>query len=302
MTGLDGSDFEGEYDSSFLGSTDDGIRQGDVLQLIASADVPVWERHFGVIVTANCDIAFGKNYGIFTYVPIVPVEIYVHRIVLPRHLAAEIRQERTRLTELVEETLSSRVLEMIDLQEYSLAEIQSSVEREVPSANANTCIARLVALSTARQELAEVDGTEGAFGVIRRLAVSLDEASTGKQVSSLIKLKKAIHQGLTRQIPGDVMFFSRVAPGDDRGYVAVLRLIREVVEDAIALSPVLERKTPTTFRARRVSRLRLLYTHRLVQQMGQVFTDIGLPVAYEKSREHTSDLRLSQMLEPLTGD
>jgi hypothetical protein len=56
--------FAGEYDELVDLNIETELRQGDVLQLIARPDSNEIERHFGVVVTADCDLALGKNFGI----------------------------------------------------------------------------------------------------------------------------------------------------------------------------------------------------------------------------------------------
>jgi hypothetical protein len=74
-------------------------------------------------------------------------------------------------------------------------------------------------------------------------------------------------------------------PGN--GWIAYLRLVREIQHDQVAVrQPDLRRKATT---AKRVARLRSPYIYRLTQQLIDVFAAIGLPSEYEESRSSLVD-------------
>ena len=65
--------------------TDDRpLVQGDVFEWLNRGSDP-WQ-HFGIVVTANCDIAEGKHRGILSYVPLLSLEDYLRLFFLPKAL------------------------------------------------------------------------------------------------------------------------------------------------------------------------------------------------------------------------
>jgi len=78
------------------------------------------------------------------------------------------------------------------------------------------------------------------------------------------------------------MFLSSIGNDDDSGYVAYLRLLRELKDNQVALKPS-SRSFEITHE--RIAHLKPPYLYRLTQQLGAVFSSIGLPTEYEASRD-----------------
>jgi hypothetical protein len=85
-----------------------------------------------------------------------------------------------------------------------------------------------------------------------------------------------------RDLPGDAFFIGTVGEGQRAGYVAYLRMVREIRQPEIAIR--FSDTRGETARARRIARLTPPYVHRLTQQLGDVFAAIGLPTEYEDRR------------------
>jgi hypothetical protein len=274
-----------ECEPDFKGRREDGLRQGDVLQLIHHDSAHDRDGYLGVVVTANCDLAFGKHDGLLTYVSVVPFAFYVAGVTIPRVIETELAQERKKLREQIEDQLlADRILEMVDLGSYTRQEIliRGSVDR-LPSGvtrTLNKIFSGTDAVDTIRREA----DPGGAFKTLHNLSEQWDDIE-GKQGRFLPRWRKDLIDRSTKRLPGDAMFFNLIVPRLTGGHIAQLRVLRSVDDSAVALSPIDERRSPQTFNARRVARLQTLYIHKLVQQMSQVFADIGLPVPYEEARE-----------------
>jgi hypothetical protein len=288
-----GAEFAGEFDSTFV-DADDDIRQGDLLQLVTQAadDRDEWESHFGVIVTADCDLAFGKHGGVLSYVPIVPLDVYTRLIAVPRILDAEMTQAQARLAEALPgdegwPTLG-RLIELIALGESAetvVGLLPASDETEA----VGKCVARIAAAAQARSSYDQSLAIHDCVAHADRLMTAVRAIEGHKPLPEGALVKKELRARLLKQLPGDCLFLGRLTGSDDKGYAAYLRLVREISHDAIARSAVEERRIAETVKARRIGRLQLIYLHRLAQQMAQVFTDIGLPTEYESHRDGALD-------------
>ena len=82
------------------------------------------------------------------------------------------------------------------------------------------------------------------------------------------------------------MFLSSVANGVDYGYVAYLRLLRELKETQVALKAS---NMSSTITHERIGHLNSPYLYHLTQQLGAVFASIGLPEEYEESRNKSAE-------------
>ena len=282
--GVKPSDFAGEYLE--LDDPDTDIEQGDILDLARPhGDEEEWSSHFGVVVTANCDLAHKKHGGILSYVPVVPVHVYVRAITLPRLLSAELERSRSQLFEAVPTRSGwptpDRLAEMIELGDGVDAAAGSLPDND-SSSDVVFELRRLDACLRAQARCAEAESIETAIAAVDQMQREL-RAIDGTKPPKPGWLLKDLAGRLTRSLPGDALFLDRLSPGDSRGYIAYLRLIREIRHDEIATSPIAEHRMGMAPAARRVGRLQLVYQHRLAQQMARVFSDIGLPDGYEQN-------------------
>jgi hypothetical protein len=287
--------FIGEFDELFDPNASTELRQGDVLQLIPRQGSSEFECHFGVIVTANCDLALGKNFGILTYIPIIPVECYIQQFILPRLMELEERGSLQRLRDQVlkkaDEILYERVVDMIYSENYKISEICDGLPDYI---EIHAEIEGHATILSAVKEVRKSPRPAAAMSNLAILAKVLDEVLKPRK-PHLNRFSKDLHSRVVKS-PDDCLFLGKISAEHNEGYTAVLRMLRELSDDRVALSPIAEREHPGHFWARRVSRLKTLYIHRLVQQMSRVFTDIGLPVDYEASRETVVAERLHLLL------
>lgn len=282
-----GEDFGGEHEQEPLSPSSE-VRQGDILQMLPDAEAEEWTSHFGVLVTANCDLVHAKSGGVATYIPVVPIEVYVGAMVIP----AEVQRHDVRSQRTLEQALdrhavgmtSVRIEEMLSLHETPrdialLAGLEGHALRDFEKA-----VERVGACRDAQQKLVERSFQEKRSCLTRLLSVlnGLEASPSRKPIAQLVR-EDVISR--IRSLPSDALYLGSLSPQNSHGYVAYLRLLREIRIERIALRPSEERTAPERqFEARRISRLRLLYTHKILQQMAAVFTDIGLPEDYETYR------------------
>lgn len=258
------------------------LRQGDVIR---------WEtperpwRWLGLVVTADCDIAHGKHAGTLSYVPILSLEDYLTEITVPVRIDSYLRETlrpnlfkrlralkdkyRSDFTgqlsdEALEELLQREPAEVLDTLAVP-SEQRALPVREITAYRA--AILRASSRSTLREQvqvLAEL-----------RVASDLTKQPDPK------KIIDSLHSSFV-SLPGDAFFIGTINPDYRDGAVAYLRFVRETNADEIALAPK-DLRRPNV-KGRRVSRLTSPFVYRLTQQLGQVFSDIGLPTDYESRR------------------
>ncbi|MGW4908595.1 hypothetical protein [Streptomyces sp. NPDC004270] len=289
-------DLFAEHDQSAL-DADRPIRQGDVLELLhRKDDFPLdSEKTLGFVVTANCDLSYGKNWNLITYVPAVPVEVYVKQFVIPKELTSQ-RSQAERAVHKTFGTSSTtdqtdRAFEMMRLG-YNPEEIAVLLP---PNGKARdelaTGIRVLLTLEKSMKELAACSHSQPFCRCLLAHCRRMDKARPSKK-PAVDMLRTNVHDRLKR-FPGDALYVHRPSPHHPTGYVALLRLVSSIHEASVSIKPMNE--TAST-EARRVARLSTLFCHRIVQQMAQVFTDIGLPEDYETARD-THLLKISEQWE-----
>ncbi|MFD5129384.1 hypothetical protein [Streptomyces olindensis] len=265
---------------------DQPIRQGDVLQFLsAKADFPLdGEEALGFVVTANCDLAYGKHWNLITYVPAVPVDSYVKQFVIPK----EIDAQRAATERAIRKTILNsggtdqldRAFEMMRLG-YAPEDIVTLLPAGRTREDLASHIRALLALEKSVKDLSLCTHQRPFCRCLQAHCRRLDKARPTKKSADEL-LRNSVRERLKR-FPGDFLYVHRPSPHHPTGYVALLRLISSIHESLVAIRPLDE--TSAT-EARRVARLNTLFCHRIVQQMAQVFTDIGLPEDYETARDH----------------
>ncbi|MGH1345844.1 MAG: hypothetical protein ACRBN8_30045 [Nannocystales bacterium] len=304
MQGKPESAFCGEHDAGFSGFHGE-FRQGDVLQYIDGSDAvvgaEVWTSHLAVIVTANCDLAHEKHGGILSCVPVVPLREYAANVTIPRVVEDSARRTDAELRKTVPATEGWTTVDRL----YELlreGETPSGLSKYLPRDAQTGALQRLLLIAescvlceTALEASSSWPTILSTFG---KLLLNLSQA---KNPSAETLVRKELRSRLLKSLPGDALFLAAPARHLEDGYIAYLRIIREVRLDQIATSPVEERRRPGV-RARRVGCLRPTYLHRLTQQMAAVFTSIGLPGLYEEHRAALSDLTFDEWAETMTKE
>lgn len=266
--------------------TDDRpIRQGDVFAWL-DAGGDAW-RTLGVIVTANCDIAQQKHRGILSYVPILRLDDYLRLFYLPKRLEKALRPVIGELTK------TMRVHQAANRPDFPEALSDAAAQAWARDRDAGEIADDLRILDAK---------SRAAFTDLVREYQAMHKALQGElyaeQVDTLIQLRVR-RQGITPEkardttfqeihdsaetLPGDCFFIGRIGSEHSVGYVAYLRLVREIQHNQMAVKQT-DFRTGAPVLARRISRLRSPYIYRLTQQLADVFLAIGLPGEYEDHR------------------
>ncbi|MCH7876487.1 MAG: hypothetical protein IH965_14490 [Gemmatimonadetes bacterium] len=268
------------------------VGQGDIFKWVPRYQRDPWFT-FGIIVTADCDIAHHKHWNSLSYCPVLRLRDFVRIFWLPgylkkqhghllRNAAQAVSRMRRRYSRNydfdIEEALilpwllrrgahgvaeDLSVPEGPDREKLILSlEILLMLDESLPSSDLRE---QLTALACARCNALRPGG---------------DQLTREQQViwRDLV--------GRAKQLPGDVFWLTELRHDAAGGFLACLRFIREIPYEFLAVDPIRERND-SSIRAVRVSRLNAPYRYRLTQQLASVFANIGLPSHYEQARTET---------------
>jgi hypothetical protein len=260
------------------------IRQGDVFEWLGKARSDPW-TNLGIVVTADCDIVHEKHRGILSYVPLLDLRDYLALFHLPAKVeraAVPIREQLVKAIRILQAERFPEFPEPISdsaaLRWVREATIEGVVdELSVPAGKDRD---RLVAVG-ADHAMAEHGLSTGTFDVLLNALVHLRVRQAGGKEQVLSKIWQEI-ETLVAGLPGDAFYIGSLGPERGRGYVAYLRLVREIEQGRIAVRQTDLRDSGVC--AKRIAALKSPYVYRLTQQVADVFAAVGLPKEYEDAR------------------
>lgn len=261
----------------------DPLRQGDVFRWLDPGDDP-W-RTFGIIVTADCDIVQEKHRGVLSYVPLLRLLDYLRLFYLPRRLGRALDRCFQETCDRAHRLQSEYAAEFSE--PLSEAAIDGWLRREageaiaddlgVPIGPDRDAFVALVDLWRSCYDALDQQGFEQQV----KACVAFGARVSGDHGAAEQRLWRETQDHI-EQLPGDAFFVGSLGSSLADGYIAYLRLVREVRDTQIALKPADLSRTDVL--AQRISRLTSPYVYRLTQQLADVFAAIGLPAAYEANR------------------
>lgn len=224
-----------------------------------------------------------------SYVPVVPVPEYVRAILIPRLIETDLADSRAQLLEMIPATggwpTYERLADMVELGE-GIAAIEATLPGDGATTDVVLQLQRFDACLRAQRSSLASATIGDCIAVLTELRSAQRELD-GHKPLRIEGILKDLAGRLTKSLPGDALFIGMLSSMHSEGYIAYLRLIREITHGSIATSAVHERRMSEPPSARRIGRLDMVYQHRLAQQITRVFSDIGLPEPYE---HHWSDV------------
>lgn len=268
------------------------IRQGDVFRWVDDVSSNPWRR-FGVIITADCDVAHEKHRGILSYCPILTFLDFLGLFWIPDLMARGIEKHQRNLFQLISRFRKKYRPEFSQNPDPSL--ISGWVERRGAEGVAEDLSvppgpqrADLVERLEILKSLGDLNVSGSFSGQLRALA-RLKCGESSPEPEAVQDATEQIWNGLVGRIgrlPGDLFFLNSIGVGFSDGYMVYVRRIREIQVEAIAITPAQERSGEGVSAAR-ISLLGAPYRYRLTQQLGAVFSDIGLPQEYQVNAKTT---------------
>lgn len=269
----------------------DSVAQGDVFQWV-DAERP-WKT-YGVVVTADCDLAREKHGGLISYVP----AMLSHDFIWARWRIERFGSELQQHLEKSARRISVRLPPGSGGADVSADAIRSWLGRAgvdgvlndmgvtTPGDRAN--IANVlrpteVLLKLMSEKIPDLMLLRAAYAVVK--PASADNP----------KLIAADIQKSWNSLPGDLFHIPGVpAVKDAEGHSLFLHLrhIRQVPAGALSARPDVLRSGKAT--CKRVARISAPFRYAMTQALGRVFTDIGLPESYEIRCKDAAELFLHE--------
>ncbi len=247
-------------------ASNEPIEQGDIL-FWKDSQRP-FERA-GIIVTADCDLAWRKHWGKISVVPIIPLEDCLEELLAPRILSTHQKK--------LEESFHKKVTSLL-----------TKNEGNSPSSEALENLLRIEELPVYFNSdkdlkflhscLRQIQGVNKFCShkeLLRRVEAFFNQGTKEDKMED--QLRKKIQQRFTK-LPGDLLLLPSIEGLPFQPAIVWLRIIREVDEKNIALRYSEEKKDVAV----RIGRLQPVFKYRITQMLAHVFSDIGLPSTYEE--------------------
>lgn len=261
--------------------------QGDVFSWLDQSTSGQWGE-FGIIITADCDLARQKHSGRLSFVPVLQLSDYLRNFVVPRRIHRASRPVWEKAVALVHQ------LQAANLEDFPKPVSIEAFREWVAASEPEELISDLAATG------AQADDLRSLVTVLRQSSIA-EDSDLEVQIETLIalqtqpgrtrqQLEKAFWseiRGNVRALPGDCFFLNALTNEHSHGYVAYLRLVREISQEQLAITP--RDLSNGAALAQRFARLKAPFVYRLTQQLSEVFAAIGLPDDYEAGRERTVD-------------
>lgn len=273
---------------------DRAIRQGDVFQWLGDAERSPWAL-YGVVVTADCDLAKEKTRGVLSYVPILTDEAYFWTFWRPDKFAPILQQHAAkaagRITNQLQKSNPNQKPMSADsllawLDRRGVAGVVSDI-----GLTDNGQIKELSNRLNDLQLLVDLLSKEDPDYAALKSALPLKNPKASSE--NYDSLREELRSVVT-SLPGDTFFFSHLPGGSASGYFAMLRYISQCPITDVAINQ--EQLKFGGAKSKRVAKMTSPYLYAMTQGLARVFTDIGLPRTYENMRAE-NPARLTAALE-----
>lgn len=263
----------------------DYASQGDVIKWVGAEWNRPWQC-FGVVVTADCDLALDKHGGVISYVPALTTDDYIWN--------------RWRV-----DAIASKLDALLNKAATRIANWRAKNDQpsDPPSATAMRRWLERVGAESLLDEIGVVDRgqRQNLLNVLSPAVAVLDCVNCANpdlhilsSAYNAINPKAAQNRQLLpdeiqkswASLPGDV-FHLTTMPEDDaapgHGLFLHLRHIRQIEADRISARP--DEIRSGSAKAQRIARVSAPYRYAVTQALARVFSDIGLPDAYDEKRK-----------------
>ncbi|MBI3372704.1 MAG: hypothetical protein HY017_13245 [Betaproteobacteria bacterium] len=275
------------------------VRQGDIFIWRGQETNDPWKQ-FGIVVTADCDIAQSKTHNSLSYVPLLPLRHYIEAFWAVQRLKRTIEQRTGDAIALVHRhhAVANASAKRITTEAF---------HRWIRSTSADEiCNGLGISDEKERRKFSEKH-----YKILKKLIDYFDAPKATSALSVLCdvrflgnadKPEKVVEQAvddLTDRLPQDCFLISGIPEHHEtKGLVAMLRYVRAMDEDDITSSLAVFRDgTP---HALRVCRLTSPFKFALMQQFALLFTRVGLPDSHDEHLEQVVKLVCDEMLSEVT--
>lgn len=265
------------------------LRQGDVFEWVEGYKDRPW-KIYGVVVTADCDLANYKTRGILSFVPILTDAEYFWMTWRIDKMGPAIERFATESAARVSKQIKKRYPDHKGITSDGLkawldrAQV-AGVIAEIGLSDKGQIKEFEERLNKLQSGLTLMQSDIPNYEMLRDvLPIKNSKASPNNFDSLTEEFRNSV-----TSLPGDTFFFSKLPGSNAGGHFAMLRHISQCPISAVAINR--EQLEFDGAEARRIARMGAPYLYAMTQGLGRVFTDIGLPSDYEDSRKASpSDL------------
>jgi hypothetical protein len=253
---------------------DEEVRQGDLIRRLSSSRV---EGEWGFVLTADCDIAQGKAGDFYTFLEIVPAEVYLNEVWAPaqlkRFVAKQAEVAADQLSGVMKRSslelgINSEVL-LAWLMEQTPTQIEGAVNRTGKPLDAKL-VNTLTALHVALAQDDEVTNMDRLRSVRRFMGEDAE------------RTHRAVREALEGERGFPDFFLLPELPGvSGYGFVVMLRAIRSLHASDLFTSELEGRIAGRPEAFYRVARTKDGVRFAITQKLTFLFSRIGLPGDYE---------------------
>lgn len=264
------------------------LRQGDIFRAYGRTQM----SNLWIVVTADCDIAQDKFGDGLACVPLVPLSNYLIRDYAATLLSKQLKKRFRELTETINNS-------MMKADNSRLPLPIGEVENWLNGTESVDIIDDLTSICSVPVQ------TKNLISSLCKIVNILKSEDSGKFVYGLCLLNgkdgaaeaDIVRQQLGKldptQLPQDAFFLSEVPGEEGMGFIAKLRQLVFVPRTQLVQSVAQAKEHESAYL--RVGRLIPTFKHALAQQLGNLYSRIGLPLEYEESRLVTFELVVHQL-------
>lgn len=259
--------------------------QGDVIKWVGDAWSKPWQC-FGVVVTADCDLALGKHGGVISYIPALTTEDFIWSRWRVDALGGKLDDVLSKVAGRISNWRAKNG-------QASAAPTASAMRRWLERTGAEGLLDEIgVTDKGQRQTLLNV--IEPAATLLAcmncaepdlHLLLSAYAEVNPKAAHNRMMMADAIQKSWA-SLPGDIFHLPNMPEGGARpghGLFLHLRHIRQLDADMVSARPDAIRSGAA--KAQRIARVSAPYRYAVTQALARVFSDIGLPDAHDGRRK-----------------
>lgn len=262
-----------EYEPILAGGP---LSQGDVFSWSEEHRKRPWKT-FGVVVTADCDL-HQKKAGTLSYVPAFTAKDYLWEFWKDKRLRPTLTSNLSKLRLRVGKILRAGNSSQAELSDEAIRYMVSQHRHDLPSAIGVTDPGQTNSLRNVLDKVIQLSKLLSLTEPNMDQFIACYELCSNKVGAENKRQLIKDFQGAIGSLPGDVFHITTTDGVEDGGLFLLLRHISQCELDAVATRP--EELREGKAQARRIGRLAAPFRYAMTQNLGRVFSDIGLPDEY----------------------
>jgi hypothetical protein len=264
------------------------LLQGDIFKWASDYYERPWST-YGVVVTADCDLVKAKTRGMASYVPAFVMEDYVWHHWKEGKFEQALNSTSARFLGRINNRLEKLALSSKSISQEAAIQWLDRVgllglfeELEITDNGQKRELATLAEELTSLQALAKSSVPD-----LKLLQACFCLKHRNKKIDpdDLSVLADEVQSSISK-LPGDVFYLPLDNEEEETGLFLMLRHIQQI--DISNISTRVADMALRDTKATRLGRITAPYRYAITQNLARVFSDIGLPIAYEERRDISS--------------